>query len=123
MIINDFYPFLDFLRGLRARVVLRNAQEATPQSPVSLHGLWLGNQEDRMADIFGRELAPLVVELHTLTQRDLPIFAIRRHLPLLGQFGNVRPRVAVNTDEIFQGWSFIEHATAALQPGKVRIPA
>ena len=45
------------------------------------------------------------------------------HLPLLGQFGNVRPGVAVNADEILQGRPFIELATAALQPGKVGIPA
>src|SRR5262249_27590239 len=70
MIINDLYPLFNFLRGFCPRVVFGNAHEPTPQPSVSLYGLWLGNQEDGMTHVFSRELAPFVVELYALPQRD-----------------------------------------------------
>src|SRR5207245_8784062 len=69
-IINDFYPLLNFLGCVSAAVGLRNAQESTPKTPVSLHRFWLGNHEHRTSSVFGREWSPVVMELHTLTQRD-----------------------------------------------------
>src|SRR5437762_13504514 len=74
-----------------------------------------------MAYVLSRELPPLLVEFHALAQPESPALAIGGHLPLLSQFRNVRPRVAVNPNEVFQGRPLIEHATAALQPGKVGV--
>src|SRR5262249_7859645 len=83
VIINDLYPLLDFLRRLRSGVILANPHESTPETAVSLYRLRLRNQEDCVAYVVAREWSPVVVELDAFPQRNRPVFAIGRHLPLL----------------------------------------
>src|SRR5260221_1950836 len=75
-----------------------------------------------MAYVLRRELPPLLMEFHVLAQPDSPALAIGSHLPPLSQFRNVRSRIAINANEVFQGWTLIEHAAATLQPRIVGVP-
>ena len=86
---------------------LRHIHQGALGARVALHRLRLGDQEHRVAHVFGRELPPMLMELDALAQPDRPAFAIGHHLPLLGQLGNVCPGVPANADEELQGEPFI----------------
>ena len=122
MIVDHLYHLLNFFRHLLERGGLPYTHQRAPQRTVSLHRIGLCNEKDGVAHIPGGKLSPILVELDALTQSDSPTLTIGSHGPLLGQLRNVRPGVAINTDEVFQGRTLIEHATTALQPGKVGVP-
>ena len=107
------------LDGIR----LLYAHQGTPGVGITLNRLWLRDEEHGVAHVSGGELAPMFVECDALAERDGPAFDIGGHLPLLGQFGDIRPRMPVNADEELQGGPFIQVATAGIEPGEVGVPA
>src|SRR5262249_7088032 len=119
---DDLHHLRHFLHHSIDGVRLLDAEQGAPLARVGLHRLGLGEEEDGMPHVFGRELAPMVVELDALAEGDGPAFGIGSHLPLLCQLRNIGPGAPVDADEELQGGPFIQVAAAGVEPREVGVP-